>query len=437
MRFRIIIPLLFLLFSFEKSFAQNNQSIIRPNNFEAIDSVWSGNHVGFSIIENKTHVFIGYYDANRQLVIASRPKNQKSHWMYQKLDTWLGWDSHNHIAMGFSPNGELHVAANMHVDPLNYFKSASNSDVRTLKRQEIMVSKDKETKVTYPIFLNNNNGDLIFKFREGTSGRGNEIYYSYNAQSNWEPLFESVLVNGEGKRNAYFHGPILGKDGFFHLVWVWRDSPNAQTNHDLSYAKSKNLKDWFKADGTPYKLPIIFNTGEIIDPVPSLGGMINNNTIIGFDNNNNVLVAYHKYDKQGNTQIYLARYLNNKWQSKQISNWSNYRWDFKGNGTINFEIKIDKIIAIGDNKLKLIINKQNQDLEFLIDDTSLSTVSENKVNSLIDNNKKHFSLSDGRSLYSIESNNYVLLWASFAPHRDLPLTYIPSPSELIMFEKTQ
>ena len=108
-------------------------------------------------------------------------------------------------------------------------------------------------------------------------------------------------------RNAYFVGPTPGPDGRFHLAWVWRDSPDAETNHDLSYARSRDLVLWERSDGTPLKLPITLASAEIVDGVPVRGGMINNNTVTGFDANGRPVITYHKFDERGDTQVYLAR----------------------------------------------------------------------------------------------------------------------------------
>ena len=132
---------------------------------------------------------------------------------------------------------------------------------------------------------------------------------------------------------------MLGPDGFYHLVWVWRDTPDAATNHDLSYAKSRDLVTWQSAAGTPLTLPITLGTSDIVDPVPSGGGMINNNTKVGFDSQNRAVVVYHKYDSAGNTQLYNARFEGGRWVRYQTSMWTT-RWNFGGNGTLVFEIEV-------------------------------------------------------------------------------------------------
>lgn len=133
--------------------------------------------------------------------------------------------------------------------------------------------------------------------------------------------------------NAYFDGPVLGPDGYWHLAWVWRDTPDCATNHDPSYARSRDMVHWERSDGTPLELPITLASAEIVDPIPPGGGIINGNLKIGFDPSDRVVLSYHKYDADGMTQIYLARREEAGWERYCATDWD-YRWAFSGNGSI-------------------------------------------------------------------------------------------------------
>jgi hypothetical protein len=69
---------------------------------------------------------------------------------------------------------------------------------------------------------------------------------------------------------------------------------------------------------------------EIVDPVPVRGGMINNNTAIGFDARHRPLVSFHKFDARGHTQIFVARREAAAWRIVQASDRQGFRWDFGG-----------------------------------------------------------------------------------------------------------
>ena len=71
---------------------------------------------------------------------------------------------------------------------------------------------------------------------------GDQFFNVYDpASRTWRRLLDEPLFTGEGQRNAYFHGPVRDAAGGFHLCWVWRDTPDCATNHDLSYARSADL----------------------------------------------------------------------------------------------------------------------------------------------------------------------------------------------------
>jgi hypothetical protein len=185
---------------------------------------------------------------------------------------------------------------------------------------------------------------MIFRYRDGGSGNGNEIYNVYDPEGrSWRRLLDKPLTDGGGKMNAYPRGPLKGPDGWFHLTWVWRDTPDCSTNHDLSYARSRDLVNWESADGRVIELPITIDTeGVVIDPIPAKGGLINGTGNVGFDSKRRVVVTYHKFDGEGNTQAYAARLEEGEWKTYQISDWK-WRWYFSGGGSINFDIVLGAV----------------------------------------------------------------------------------------------
>lgn len=79
---------------------------------------------------------------------------------------------------------------------------------------------------------------------------------------------------------------------------------------------------WESAGGKPIALPLTpESTDTIIDPVPVKGGMINESTVIGFDRQGKTILSYHKFDANGHTQIYNARYEDGAWKIYQTSDW--------------------------------------------------------------------------------------------------------------------
>jgi hypothetical protein len=283
------------------------------------------------------------------MTVASR-RLDSDNWKFVRLPSMVGWDSHNYIAMTVDRGGCLHLAGNMHCVPLVYFRTQKPHDIGTFERIPAMVGR-REQRCTYPRFLRGPGGELVFTYRDGGSGNGDQIWNVYDPESRrWRRLFDEPLFSGQGQMNAYFVGPVQDAEGVYHVCWVWRDTPDCATNHDLCYARSRDLEGWQKSDGTKLALPITIQNAEIVDPVPPGGGMINGNTKIGFDTQNRPILSYHKFDAEGSTQLYNARREADGWKIYQTSDWD-YRWEFHGGGTIRFEIGLGPVTVEPDGSL--------------------------------------------------------------------------------------
>jgi hypothetical protein len=230
----------------------------------------------------------------------------------------------------------------MHCAPLLYFRTIRPMDIDSLRWQPGMTGQ-RERKATYPQFLVGPDGELIFTYRDGGSGNGDQIVNRYDPNhQTWSRLLDTPLFSGRGKMNAYFTGPIRDRSGKYHLSWIWRDTPDCSTNHDVCHAQSSDLLHWSTSSGDSLTLPITLDTAEIVDPVPSGSGVSNGDTQIGFDSQGRVIISYYKFDARGNTQLYNARREEQGWRIHQTSDWD-YRWDLRGTGAIVFEITLGPV----------------------------------------------------------------------------------------------
>ncbi len=347
-------------------------SVITIEKTWEIAAVPSAFPVGFSLLTKANRQFVAYFDAQHRMTVAARTLDSDQ-WQYQVLPSQIGWDSHNYITMALDSEGYLHLSGNMHCVPLIYFRTAKPWDITTLERIPSMTGSN-EKRCTYPHFMEGPDRQLIFHYRDGSSGNGSEIYNVYDNQSKtWRRLLDKPLIDGEGKMNAYMSGPEKGPDGWFYLAWVWRDTPACETNHDPSCARSRDLVNWETLTGTPITLPITIATpGTLIDPVPAGGGILNGALRIGFDSTGRPLASYYKFDTNGITQAYAARLEAGQWRPRQISSW-NYRWEFKGGGSIRGEIGLGSIEPHAPGQLALAYSHSKEGSGLLIfDEKSLT-----------------------------------------------------------------
>ena len=115
----------------------------------------------------------------------------------------------------------------------------------------------REERVTYPQFYTLPGGDLLFVYRDGQSGRGDVLLNRYDVRRRAWRALQHPLIAGEGRRNAYVNQLAIDARGGWHLSWVWRESPDVASNHDVLYAYSPDEgRSWRTSSGAAYALPI-------------------------------------------------------------------------------------------------------------------------------------------------------------------------------------
>lgn len=320
-----------------------------------IDSIWAANGVSFDLVTANDMQFVAYFDRNRMMSVAARKIGDDS-WTKTTMDNQLIWDSHNSVVLGVDKAGYIHVSGNMHADPMAYFRSEKPYDISTMQPIHTMTGVE-EKRVTYPRFFNDKEGELYHTYRSGGSGDGDIFVNRFLPEEQiWErnsdePLFEGVEENEN--RSAY-HKWVKDANGDFHFLWLWRWTPMVETCHNLSYARTSDMKHWYNAAGEEVSLPFRPEDDAVmLDPTPSKGGMHNSRHKIIITKDGQPIIGYVKYDEAGLTQLYMAKFMNGAWMIKQISDWD-FRWKFieggafmtKG-GQFNFVgISEDGLLAI-------------------------------------------------------------------------------------------
>jgi hypothetical protein len=365
--------------------------------------------------------------------------------------TVQGWDSHNYLTMALDESGCLHLAGNMHANPLTYFRARKPYDISSLVQEDAMLGRNEEH-CTYPKFMTAPKGELLFHYRDGGSGNGNEIYNAYDVKTQrWRRFLDAPLTDGEGKRNAYMTDPTLGPDGWYHLLWVWRESSDASTCNHLSYARSRDLVNWENAAGAPLTLPITLKSqGIVIDPIPIKGGIINGCQKIGFDSQKRFIATYYKYDKEGNTQAYAARFENDHWLIRQISSWEG-RHLFAGGGsgpsTFGTSVSLESVAPQGPGTLALPYSHWKHGRGVLLfKETTLETAGTESATA----KASGFPVSLAKPVSSFAgmrvnwredigaapdtSSRYVLRWETLGPNRDKPREgALPENGDLVLY----
>jgi hypothetical protein len=166
-------------------------------------------------------------------------------------------DNHYSISIGICPNdGTIHVAFDHHGDNLHYRRSVvglANKPGEILWAassfgvvQNYLIVGQPMAQVTYPRYIIKPNGDLLYEYRYGTSGAGDSYLYEYAAATGtWSSIgkyLDGLTVNN----NAYLNGIHYDRNGRLHASWVWRETPDPLTNHDICYVYSDDHgRTWY------------------------------------------------------------------------------------------------------------------------------------------------------------------------------------------------
>lgn len=250
--------------------------------------------------------FTAYYDENSNLVLGKRKLNTSNWEIVKTAFKGNTKDAHNDISIAVDGDGFLHVSWDHHDTKLRYAKGMQPLGL-VLGEEQPMTAKE-ELRVTYPEFYNLPNGGLLFFYRSGASGRGNMVINSYDLKSkSWSQLQQNLL-NGEEKRSAYWQA-CTDAQGVIHLSWVWRESWDVSTNHDLCYARSKDGGlSWEKSTGEKYTLPITAATAEYAWMIPQKSSLINQTAMAADKNGNPYIVTYWSENEIPQYQIvYLEK----------------------------------------------------------------------------------------------------------------------------------
>ena len=244
---------------------------------------WAKNNVNGAVFRKNSVVSLGadqyvaYYDSAGYVTLGKR-RLPAGAWQVQRTQ-YQGnvRDAHNIISLMVDGAGYLHLSFDHHNNPLHYCRSVAPGSL-VMGPLEAMTGRE-EQRVTYPEFYRFPTGDLLFLYRDGGSGNGNLVLNRYTLKTRRWTRLHDVLLDGQGQRSAYWQACLDGR-GTIHLAWVWRESPNVASNHDLAYARSADGgRTWQRSTGAAYQLPITEATAEYAARIPQGSELINQTSI--------------------------------------------------------------------------------------------------------------------------------------------------------------
>ncbi|MGD0517355.1 MAG: BNR-4 repeat-containing protein [Thermoguttaceae bacterium] len=279
--------------------------------------------------------FVAYYnnDSTPHVTLARRDIN---------TNTWTNistaytadtvTDDHDVISFGIDVNGTMHMSWGMHNgSSLHYATSTASvlgsSFSPTFSTTTITIpntASEYGNSTTYPEFYNLSNGGLMFTYRTGASGDGDAMYSLYNPTTHTWSSSPTKLIDGTTgsyNSNAYTNNLVFDSQGRIQMSWVWRETSDFQSNHDIMYAYATNetLTTWKQMSGSTQTVPITQGNDAVIKSI-SQGSSLINQCSMTVDANNNPIIATYWAPTTSTRQYMLEYYNGTNWQTSQISN---------------------------------------------------------------------------------------------------------------------
>lgn len=284
----------------------------------AVDSGWARNSINTVVFRKNSLTsfrdtqYISFYNAEGYVVVGKRGLNTDNWQLQQTAYKGKTTDAHNSISIAVDGNGFLHMAWDHHGSRLRYCKSVGPGALEFTA--EMPMTAKLEAAVTYPEFYSLPNGNLLFFYRDGSSGSGNLVINRYDIESKTWTQLHSNLIDGEKARNAYWQACVDAK-GSIHLSWVWRESPNVASNHDMAYARSDDGGvTWKRSSGEMYALPIKAGTAEYACKIPQGVELINQTSMTADEKGNPFIASYWRDSGTTVPQYHIIYKKANGWK---------------------------------------------------------------------------------------------------------------------------
>jgi hypothetical protein len=314
----------------------------------SVDSGWANNSINTTIFRKNSLVsfhnrqYIAFYNKNGFVVLGKRKLHDTKWALKQTPYKGNVSDAHNVINIMIDGDGYLHMAWNHHNNALHYVKSKTPASLELTN--ELPMTGKQENKITYPEFYRMPNGNLIFLYRDGESGNGSLVLNEYNIKTKTWKQLHSNLIDGEGQSSAYWQA-CVDKNGTIHLSWVWRETPDVASNHDLCYACSKDGGlSWQKSTGEIYKLPITTASAEYAFHIPQKSELINQTSMFADDDGHPYIATYWREEGSTIPQYHLVYKTNDIWK-KEVLDFRKTAFSLSGAGTKRIPISRPQIIA--------------------------------------------------------------------------------------------
>ncbi|WP_370176650.1 BNR repeat-containing protein [Sphingobium abikonense] len=279
-----------------------------------IGQAWSGTSLPFgSAVSKDGQLVAAYYDADRYLTLATYDPDTQRLCHKRLASRFAGWDAHNALAVAIDDAGTVHIAGNMHASPLVYARGPLD-DLNAVRLQPMLGRN--EASATYPQFMHDDAGNLLFLYRDGMSGNGSWLLNIWN-DGKWQRIGALFADrDAEGPVNAYPTAFVKDGSGRFHVAVVWRRTPDVATNFALTYASTRDFRRW-DVWGRRVNGPLSPETMEMVDAPGVQHGLVNN-ALLQISRSGKPVLLYTKFVDGQKSGVVAATRMNGAWREQTI-----------------------------------------------------------------------------------------------------------------------
>jgi hypothetical protein len=130
----------------------------------------------------------------------------------------------------------------------------------------------------------------------------------------------------------------LDKNDILHMSWVWRETGDVATNHDMCYARSADGGlTWQSSDGKAYSIPVNAENAEYAMRIPQKSDLINQTSMTADDESHPYIATYFQDEKDPAPHVYIIYHDGENWDKLKVGH-RTLDFDLSGGGTRSIPI---------------------------------------------------------------------------------------------------
>jgi hypothetical protein len=260
-------------------------------------------------------IYTCYIDGKLRVVVAKSADDGRS-WQKAVVHAGVRDDSHYVCNIGVDRRGYIHIAYDMHGEPLRYQMSRRPRDISAFATGTMPMA---ENQVTYPRFYRAPTGEFYFFYRNGSAGEGDLYMKRLNDSGAWVNV-GAPLLKGRGlaiEDNAYASNAAFDASGNLHLAWVYK---TGWYTYGMGYGYfDRATQTWRRISGQPYALPITRDSADIIVPSGEQNGLSYVGLSLTIDQDGRPHIVYLEHAADGYREVFHVSYSATKWRKTQVT----------------------------------------------------------------------------------------------------------------------